>query len=293
MTDLFAAFALPFMQRALVAGLLISAVCGLLGVFVVQRRLSFLGDGLAHAAFGGLGLGAWVIFAGGVAGADTLLVRQPLLIALPFTLLTALGIAWLRDHTDLSGDTAIGVLFAVTVAVGVMLFSIIPPDASVGVDVVDILFGSILAVRGGDLIVIAVVAVLALVLLIALWSRLAYATFDDELARTDGVRARALEYTLFAVAAVVIVVSTLVVGVILMAAFLVIPAAAAQLWSNSLLEMSLLSVAIGMSGTVLGLALSFLLDVPSGSAIVLSQAALFALALVAARLRARTPSRAR
>ena len=293
MNALLEVFAFPFMQRALLAGLLIATMCGLLGVFVVQRRLSFLGDGLAHAAFGGLGLGAFAVFAGGLAGAETLLLRQPLLIALPFALLAALGIAWLRDHTELSGDTAVGVLFAVTVSLGVLFFSIIPPDAEVGVDFIEILFGSILGVRRGDLVVIAVVAVLALALLIALWGRLAYATFDDELARTDGVRTRALEYALFALAAVVIVVSTLVVGVILMASFLVIPAATARLWSRSLLEMSLLSVAVGVVSTTLGLVLSFLVDVPSGSTIVLCQAALFALALIGSLLRARGPSRAR
>lgn len=286
------AFSLPFMQRALIAGVAIAAACGLLGVFVVQRRLSFLGDGLAHAAFGGLGLGAFVAVAGGLAGAEAL-VRQPLLIALPFALLVALGIAWLRDRTDLSSDTAIGVFFAVSVALGVLFFSILPPDAEVGVDVLDILFGSILGIRSSDLVLIVTVSAAALALLVALWGRLAYATFDEELARTDGVRARRLEVALFALAAVVIVVSTLVVGVILMAAFLVIPAAAARLWSRSLVEMSLLSVAVGVLSTVVGLALSFLLDVPSGSAIVLVQALMFVAALIAARLRDRTPNRAR
>lgn len=284
-------FAFPFMQRALLAGLLIATMCGLLGVFVVQRRLSFLGDGLAHAAFGGLGLGAFAAFATGLTGAEALL-RQPLLLALPFALLVAVGIAWLRDHTDLSSDTAIGVFFAVAVSLGVLFFSKIPPDADVGVDVFEILFGSILGVRQGDLIVMAAVAALALTLLVGLWSRLAYATFDEELARTDGVAARALEYILFAVAALVVVVSTLVVGVILMAAFLVIPAASARLWSRSLLEMSLLSVSLGVFSTVVGLALSFLIDVPSGSAIVLCQAALFVVALAGARLRLRGARRA-
>jgi zinc transport system permease protein len=286
------AFSLPFMQRALVAGVAIAAICGLLGVFVVQRRLSFLGDGLAHAAFGGLGLGAFVSVTAGLGGAEALL-RQPLLVALPFALLVALGIAWLRDRTDLSSDTAIGVFFAVAVSLGVLFFSIIPPDAEVGVDVLEILFGSILGIRGGDLVLIVVVAGLSLALLLVLWGRLAYATFDEELARTDGVPARSLEYLLFALSAVVIVISTQVVGVILMAAFLVIPAAAARLWSRSLVEMSLLSVAVGIVSTVVGLALSFVVDVPSGSAIVLSQAALFGVALAAARFRDRGPSSAR
>ncbi len=285
MAELIDALSFPFMQRALIAGILIAAMNGLLGVFVVQRRLAFLGDGLAHAAFGGMGLGAFVVFVTGLSSVNVFLLQEPLLVAVPFALLAALGIAWVRDHTGLSADTVIGVFFAVSVAAGVLFFSIIPPDIEVGIDFFDILFGSILGVRQGDLVTIAAVTVLSLVLLIGLWGRIAYATFDDELARADGIRTRALEYLLFAVAAVIIAVSALVVGVVLMAAYLVIPAAGARLLARSLLQMTVISVIIGVLATVAGLLLSFVIDAPSGSTIVLSQAALFMLAAALARWR--------
>jgi zinc transport system permease protein len=268
-----------FMQRALAAGLLVALMSGLLGTFVVQRRLSFLGDGLAHAAFGGMGIGALAVVTFGALDAGGGWLRHPLWVALPFALLTALGIAYVRDRTDLSSDTAIGVFFAVAVALGVLAFSRIPPDVNLGFNVMDLLFGSILAVRAVELGAIVAAAAVVVAVLGAAWGRLAYATFDDELARTDGVRSRRLEYLLFALAAVVVAVSAVVVGIVLMAAYLVIPAAAARLWSRSLAGTSVRAVAIGMATTVVGVVASFYLDAPTGSAIILSQAAVFVAAV--------------
>jgi zinc transport system permease protein len=285
MDALFEVFGFAFMQRALVAGVLVATMSGLLGTFVVQRRLSFLGDGLAHAAFGGMGIGALVVVSSGLLEAGASWLRNPLWVALPFALLTALGIAYVRDRTDLSADTAIGVFFAVSVALGVLAFSRIPPDAHLGFNVMDLLFGSILAVRSTELAAIAAATVLVVAVLGATWGRLAYATFDDELARTDGVRTRALEYLLFALAAVAVAVSAVVVGIVLMAAYLVIPAAAARVWSRSLAGTSLRAVAIGVATTLVGVVASFYLDAPTGSAIILAQAAVF-VAAVATRRRA-------
>lgn len=277
--DLAAMLDYAFLRRAFVGGAAIAAMTGLLGVFVVQRGLAFLGDGLAHASFGGIALGALV--ASGTAGSG--LLAQPLWVALPFTVAAALAIAWVRDRTELSSDTAIGVFFAVSVALGVLFLSRIPPDRNV-IDVYHLLFGSILAVGPDDLRIILVTAALVLAVVVLSWGRLAYATFDPELAASDGVRVRALDYALFVVAAVAVVVSAQVVGIVLMAAYLVIPAASARLAARSLAQMSVGAVAIGMGTTLAGLAASYLIDVPSGSAIILLQAAVFA---VATRLRRR------
>ena len=283
MDDLREIFGFAFMQRALVAGLLVALMSGLLGTFVVQRRLSFLGDGLAHAAFGGMGIGALAVVTFGALDAGGGWLRHPLWVALPFALLTALGIAYVRDRTDLSSDTAIGVFFAVAVALGVLAFSRIPPDVNLGFNVMDLLFGSILAVRATELTAIVVATVGVTATLGLVWGRLAYATFDDELARTDGVRSRRLEYLLFVLAAVVVAVSAVVVGIVLMAAYLVIPAAAARLWSRSLAGTSVRAVAIGMATTLVGVVGSFYLDAPTGSAIILAQAAVFVAAVALRR----------
>ena len=169
-------------------------------------------------------------------------------------------------------------------ALAVLFVSIIPPQRS-NVDVISMLFGSILAVQPVDLWVILGVFALTVSVLSLLWSQLAYATFDSELAHTDGVRVRALEYVLFATTALIVVVSAQVVGVVLMAAYLVIPAAAARLVSRSLAGMTVRAVVIGLVSTVLGLLLSYWLDVPSGSVIILSQAVLFIAAALLGRSR--------
>lgn len=265
MAELWAVFQLPFMQRALVAGLLVALMSAVLGVFVVQRGLSFLGDGLAHSAFGGVALGMLM-------GAS-----QPLWVALVFTLAAALGIAFVRDRTQLSSDTAIGIFFAVSVALGVMFVSL---QTEYSADAWNLLFGSILGIGQEELLIIALLTPICLGFLWFLWSKLAYATFDAELAQTDGVRVRRLEYLLFALAALVIVASVRVVGAILIAAYLVIPAATARLVARSLFAMTLLSVVFGLFSTALGLVLSFFLEVPSGSTIILTQAALFIIATV-------------
>lgn len=276
--ELHGLLSLGFMQRALLAGVCIAIVSGLLGTFVVQRGLAFLGDGLAHAAFGGIALGALVAATAG----NVVLLEHPLLVAVPFTLAAALGIAWVRDRTALSSDVAIGIFFAVSVALGVLFLSVIPPDRTV-VDVWHLLFGSILAVGATDLVVIVSVSAFVFALLAVTWPWLGYATFDSELAQTDGVKVRALEYMLFALAALVVVVSAQVVGIVLMAAYLVIPAAAARLLSRSLITMTILSVLLGFVSTVAGLLFSYFWDIPSGSTIILSQAALFLLAALMQR----------
>lgn len=275
MQDLLDLFSFAFMQRALVAGLAIAVMAGILGTFIVQRGLAFLGDGLAHASFGGIALGALIAATTSNSG----LLQQPLVIAVPFTILVALGIAFVRDHTKLASDTVIGVFFAVTVALAVLFISVIPPERST-VDVWSLLFGSILAVTRVDLLVILAVFVFGVLALVRLWPALAYSTFDSQLAQTDGVNVRRLEYQLFMLAALITVVSAQVVGVVLMAAYLVIPAATARLLAHSLIGMTVRSVIIGLLSTAGGLLLSFYLDVPSGSMIILSQAALFIAAAV-------------
>lgn len=257
---------MPFMQRALAAGCLVGFLASYFGVFVVQRRLSFLGAGLGHAAFGGVALGL-------------LLRTEPLWIAVPFTILVALGIDYIRARTKLSGDTAIGVVFAVAVALGVIFLSL---REEYSADAFAYLFGSILAVTRADLWVTAAVAVGAAAAF-PLWNRWAYATFDAELAQADGIRLRRDDVLLSLLLAVTVVVAVKVVGILLVAAFLVIPAAAARLVSGTFIQMTLLAVLVGMTTAVAGLFASYWLDVPSGATIILVQALLFGLAAVTSR----------
>lgn len=282
------AFAFTFMQRALLAGSLIAVASGLLGTFVVQRRLAYLGDGLAHAAFGGTGVGAFVLVAAGQYGARSEFLRHPLLIALPAALATGLLITYVKRRTQLSSDTTIGVFLAVAVAVGLFFFTRIPVDTPLGFDIMDVLFGSILAVGRVDLIAIAAITALAGAVLARAWGKLAYATFDEELARSDGVNTARLEYLLVGTTAAVVAASSVVVGVVLMTAYLVIPAATARLGSLTLLALTVKAVAIGVATTGAGLLGAFLFDAPTSSMLILMQAGVFGVVAVGRAVAGRT-----
>lgn len=254
----FEALSLPFIQRALMAGLLVGFLASFYGVFVVQRRLSFLGSGLAHAAFGGVGLAL-------------LLGMEPLWVALPFTVLVAIGIIWIQEKTQLAGDTAIGIFFSVAMALGIIFLSLKKGFAA---NAFAYLFGSILTVSQGDLWISGLVVLITL-LLWRFWGRWAYTTFERDLASVDRLPVRFDNYLLNILIAVAIVVSVKLVGIVLIAAFLVIPAATARLLSRTFARMTQVSILIGILITFIGLWLSYLLDFPSGPVIILLQAGLF------------------
>ena len=259
--------AYEFMRLALIGGVLIGALSSYFGVFVVQRRLSFLGSGLAHAAFGGIALGL-------------LLDTEPLLIAVPFTLVVSLAINWIRLHTRLAGDTAIGVLFAVSVALGIVFLTMRDTGSA---DAMAYMFGSILTVSWTDVGVLIVLSAGTCLSLPRMWGRWAFATFDPEIARADGLAVERDDYLLNAMLAVAIVLSIKIVGVLLIAAFLVIPAASARMMVRTFRAMTIAAVAIGAGSVVVGLLASYALDVPAGATIILVQATVFLVATVSGR----------
>ena len=258
----------PFMQRALAGGALVGILLSYFGTFVVQRRLAFMGSGLAHAAFGGVALGI-------------LLHAHPLWVAVPFTVVVAVGIVAVRERTQLAEDTAIGVFFAVSMALGIVFLSITKGYTG---DAFAILYGSILSVTSTDILVTGAVTVLALGTT-PLWGQWAYATFDRNLARADRLPVRRADYLLNVSIAVSVVVAIKVVGILLIAAFLVLPAAAARLVTGTFRAMTLWSVALGTCSAVAGLMVSYYSNLPSGATIILLQAAIFLVAAVAGQFR--------
>jgi len=254
---------LPFMQRALIGGALVGFLASYYGVFIVQRGLSFLGSGLAHAAFGGVALGLF-------------LHTEPLWIALPFTVVVAIGIAWVKYRTELSNDTAVGIFFSVSMALGIVFLFL---RREYTADAFTYLFGSILAVTATD-IWITLGMVVIVFLTWPLWSRWAYTSFDRELAQTDRLPVIRDDYFLSVLVAVTIVVAIKVVGIVLIAAFLVIPAATARVLSRSFRMMTVVSVIIGVSTALIGLFVSYYIDIPSGATIILIQSSLFFVAML-------------
>ncbi len=255
------------MQRAIIAGVLVGILASYYGVFVVQRGLGFMGSGLAHAAFGGVALGI-------------LLEQEPLLIAVPFTILVAIGITYVKNNTNLAGDTTIGIFFSVSMALGIIFIFMKRQYTS---DAFNYLFGSILAVSFTDVIIPAVLVIITL-LFSPFWKRWAYSSFDRELAQADRVPVQFDDYILSVLIAVTIVVSIKVVGIVLIAAFLVIPAAASRLVNNSFSRMTTFSVLFGVSTAIIGLWVSYYFDIPSGATIILLQAVLFFIVMLIKKL---------
>lgn len=262
-----------FMQRALVAAVLIGAICAIVGVYVVLRGLAFIGSGIAHASFGGVALGY-------------LLGVNLTLAALVFCLLTAFGIGWVTRRGQIREDAAIGVFFASTMALGVLIIGLLQ---GYNVDLFGFLFGSILAVGATDLWSTVGLGLLVLLVVGVLFKELLILTFDPQMARAMGLPVEALYFLLLGLLAVTVVISIQVVGIVLVSALIVTPAAAAYQWADDFLPMMGLSVAIGVFSAVLGLFLSYWLNTASGATIVLTSTLIFFVSLLASPKRRKQP----
>jgi len=259
-------FTLQFMQRALVASLIVGVVCSVLGCFVVLRAMAFLGDALAHAILPGVAV-AYLLGANLLAG------------ALVAALLVAAGIGLFSRRGAVKEDTAIGILFAAALALGVVLMSTVRSYAT---DLTHILFGNVLGVSAGDLWVTGALAAGVLATVALLYKELLLASFDPVLAHTLKRRPELLRFVMLMLLALTVVVSLQTVGVGLVAAMLVTPAATAYLLTHRLSRMMFVSAAIGAACSVAGLYLSYYLNVASGAAVVLTATALFMVTFVAA-----------
>ena len=248
-----------FMQRALLEAVLVGGICALAGVFVVLNGLSFIGAGISHSAFGGIALGF-------------LLGTDPVLTALVFVLLVTLGIGEVKERSILQHDTIVGIFFAATMAFGVLAIGLLKGTY---IDVFGYLFGNILALTAADLWQSAILAAAILALVLLLYKELVAITFDREFSRVIGIPVRALSTLLLVMIAVSIVLSVKSVGIVLVSALIVTPAATARLLTRSFPAMLLCSTIVGIGSSVLGLFLSVWFDISSGAAMVLTSTAVF------------------
>jgi ABC-type Mn2+/Zn2+ transport system permease subunit len=256
-----APFRYPFMQTALLTVVMVGVTCACIGVYVVLRRMAFIGDALAHTILPGIVvafLGGWSLLAG----------------ALVAGVLTALGIGTLSRREAVREDTAIGVLFTAMFALGVLLIS---TTASFR-DFTSILFGNILGVSYTDVAVMGVMTAVVLLTLLAFHKELELTSFDPNHAEVIGLCTDRLRYLLLVLLAFTVVMGIQAVGVILINALLVTPAAAATLLTDRLPRMMMLGSVIAVFSGVIGLYVSYYADVPSGAAIVLTSTAFFAVA---------------
>jgi ABC-type Mn2+/Zn2+ transport system permease subunit len=254
-------FALGFMQRSLIASIIVGVVCAIIGCYIVLRSMAFLGDALAHAILPGVAI-AYLVGANLLVG------------ALVAGMVVAVGISFVSRAGTVREDTAIGIFFAAALALGVVLISTMDTYA---VDLTHVLFGNVLGVSAVDLWISGGLAVLVLAAIALLYKRLLVVSFDPILGQTLGLHTHALRTGLFLMLAATIVVSLRTVGVALVAAMLVTPPASAYLLTRRLHTMMAVSALIGVLSAVGGLYASYYLDVASGGAMVLVATAIFVL----------------
>ncbi len=248
-----------FMQRALVAAVIIGVLCGVLGFFVILRRLAFIGVGVSHSALGGVALGllaGWSpLFTGGI-----------------FAVAVALGISWLGPRSRVSEDAVIGVFFSASMALGIVLFSM---KRGYQQDLFGYLFGNVLAISSNELYWLCGISLVILVLFAFAFRSLLFISFDEEIARAYGQHVDALNALLLVLIAVTVVIGVRLVGVLLIQALLVVPAAIAALWASRYQDQFVLSTLLGAGCGAVGLWLAFVLDIAAGGAIVLLTTLLF------------------
>jgi manganese/iron transport system permease protein len=253
-----------FMQRGLVAAILVGVVCAVMGTFVVLKGLAFIGDAVSHAALPGLVIAFMLgipLYVGGAIAAVG----------------TAIAIGAVARRGGLRFDTAVGVLFAGTFALGILLFSTIRNYTT---DLFSYLLGNVLGITASDLLAIALLGAIVLGIVAVLRKELLYATFDPGGAGASGLPVAALEYLLLALLGVTIVVSIQAVGIVMVVAMLVTPAATAQLLVVRFGRMIAVAILVASASAVIGLYLSFYLNVASGASIVLVETVVFLSALV-------------
>jgi len=252
---------LPFMQRAIIAGVFLGVLLAYLGIFVTLQKMAFFSDGIAHAALAGAAIGLLTRF-------------SPLLSALIFSMLLACLIYWLEKKSNLSSDSIIGILFTSGMALGIVLISL---RRGYQPELIGYLFGNILAIRRQDLALIMVISLLIMAFILTQKRKLTLLALDREMAYMAGVNPDFYQLLLYIMLAAALVLGIRVLGIILVSAILIIPVSTARLLSRSFKSLVLWTVLISEGIMVGGLLVSYYLNLPSGAVIVLTGSTVFTL----------------
>ncbi len=252
-----------FIQKAYLAGTFIAVLCAMLGLYLVLRKLSLIGDGLSHVSFGAIALGLFFGF-------------YPFYIAIPVVLIASYFILKLTEKARMYGDAAIGIVSSIGIAGGVILASL---SKGFNVDLFSYLFGNILAISNQDVYVSLGLSLVVLFIIVLLYNDLFSATFDEEYAKITGVKTERINLVLTLLTAITVVLAIKVVGIMLVSALLILPAVTALQVAKGFKGAMLISILVAIVSVLVGITLSFFLDLPAGATIVMINAAFFAMAL--------------
>ena len=253
-----------FFQNALLGSLFASIACGIIGSYVVIRRLVFISGGITHASLGGIGMGFYFGW-------------NPIFSAMIFSILSAFGIEWLSSRQGIREDSAIGSFWSLGMAVGIIFIYLKPGFAP---NLSDYLFGNILTITRTDILYLAILSIVLILVFILFGRQILFAAF----AKTRNLPVNLIKYTMMMGIAITIVLSIRLVGIVLLMSILTVPQMTANLFTSNFVKMILLSVLIGFLGCLVGLFLSAILDVPSGVFIIFTQIIVFLLSRWLVRL---------
>lgn len=275
MTNIFDLLSHGFIQRALIAGSFIAILCSTLGVFLVLRRLSLIGDGLAHVTFGSVAVGL-------------LLKSSPFYVAVPIVMLGALGILKLMEKARLYGDAAIGIVSSIGIATGIIFASI---AGGFNIDLFSYLFGNILAINQTEVIISISLSVILIVIVILYYEELFSITFNEESAKASGIKTSLINKILVLLTALTVVLAMKVVGILLISALLILPPVTAMQIAKSFKTTIIVSALSGISSVLSGIFVSFALNLPAGATIVIINFIFFLVAFAYARIHVKTNSK--
>lgn len=258
----------PFMLRALYGGLIVAILCAVVGVFVTLKNESFMADAVAHASLSGVALAF-------------LLAWQPIPLALLVGVIMAIGITYLKKNSTISADSLIGIFYSVLFALGIVLINL---NQSYQPELSTYLFGSILSISWVDILYSVITLTATTTVIGLMYHKFVYMTFDPEAAQIRGINTHALEYLLSILSSITIIVSIKIVGIILVAALLIIPATTAKLLAKSFTQMIPIALLYSIFTTLAGIFVSYYLDTPTGATIVLFSGLLFSLIFILKKL---------
>ena len=255
----------PFVRYALIAGVLIALCSSLLGVILVLKRFSYIGDGLSHVAFGAMAIAA-------VVG-----LTDRMILTLPITILCAILLLWSGQNAKIKGDAAIAMISVGALAFGYLLMNLFPASSNISGDVCSTLFGSmkILTLTRSEVILCSILSVVVVVSFVALYNRFVAVTFDESFAKAVGTKTNLLNFLIATIIAVIIVLAMNLVGSLLVSALIIFPALSAMRVFKSFFSVTVCSAVISVVCALLGIILSIFFDTPVGSTIVITDIAAF------------------
>lgn len=257
------------MQRALISGIAVAAICSAIGLFLVLRKHSLFGDAMSHVAFGGLSIGLF-------------LNLYPIWTAYAFTLIAALGITKMTDSIKIPPDSSVAILLSSGLALGIVLISL---SGGYSLDLFSFLFGSILLISTQDTVTVVFLSIAILLVISVMYGRLMYITFDEKQARVSGINVRLANYIFIVLAATTVVTSIRLVGVLLISALIVLPNITAILFGKGFKKTAMISMCIAIASVLCGIVISYLANVAPAGAIVLTSVAIFLCSIITRGIR--------